>query len=145
MRHLGVALKWLPISSKSQGEQGVRVWGGRHEVRQAYLLTPARRQTKFFNFCRIISGTKSLHRSCLGYPLVPVSPNCPLRQRLWRCGKMKLWMCVGTTAPQTPTPNAARCSPGTACFRSLSAFFLPACLLVPPMVRVCAHFSVKVS
>lgn len=55
--------------------RGNREWGQpRSQVgRQAYLLTPARRQTKFFNFCRIISGTKSLLRICLRMPL----PCCP--------------------------------------------------------------------
>lgn len=127
MRHLGVALKWLPISSQSQGATRS---GGSHAVRQAGLfVNPSAPANKVFQF---LSHNKR-HQVFAPYlPQVsPLSSNCLLRQRLWRRGKMKLWMCVGTTAPQTPKPNAARCSPGTAWHRSLPLATFLSCLLPP--------------
>lgn len=141
MRHLGVALKWLPISSQSQGATRS---GGSHAVRQAYLLTPARRQTKFFNFCRIISGTKSLLRICLRMPL----PCCP-----------PLFQLPATSTFVAPRENEImnvrwhNRTPDTKAKRSALltwhrlALLSPLVPLLPvtPTMRVCAHFSVKVS
>lgn len=142
-----------PATCQSQGGGSQVSIGGGGAVAggvdsQAYLLTPARRQTKFFNFCRIISGTKSLQR-CLAPP-PPPSPsplphpcNCQLRQRFVAPREneiMNVRRHNRTPDTKPAAAAAARCSPGTAWLASpisLSACYVP--------VRVCAHFSVKVS
>lgn len=72
-------LNGCPFPASLKGQQGVGA--ATQSGRQAYLLTPARRQTKFFNFCRIISGTKSLHRICLRFP-----PSLPIACYVNVCG-----------------------------------------------------------
>lgn len=135
-------LNGCPFPASLKGQQGVGA--ATQSGRQAYLLTPARRQTKFFNFCRIISGTKSLQRICLRMPL----PYCP-----------PLYQLPATSTFVAPRENEImnvrwhNRTPDTTAKRSALLTWhrlaslppLLPLLPVPPMMRVCAHFSVKVS
>lgn len=116
-----------PATCQSQGGGSQVSTGGGGAVAggvdsQAYLLTPARRQTKFFNFCRIISGTKSLQRYLAPTPPPPPSPlphpcNCQLRQRFVAPREneiMNVRRHNRTPDTKPAAAAAARCSPGTA-------------------------------
>lgn len=137
-------LNGCPFPASLKGQQGVGA--ATQSVRQAYLLTPARRQTKFFNFCRIISGTKSLHRICLRMPLPCCPPHFQLPATSTFVAPRENEIMNVRWHNRTPDTKARRSAPLT--WHRLASLppsrHLPL-LPVTPTMRVCAHFSVKVS
>lgn len=144
MRHLGVALKWLPISSQSQGATGS---GGSHAVRQAGLfVNPSAPANKVFQF---LSHNK---RHQVFAPYLPqdapalLPPHFQLPATSTFVAPRENEIMNVRWHNRTPDTKAKRSAPLTwHRLASLPPSPSPAWLPVTPTMRVCAHFSVKVS